>query len=75
MKRVEVFRWKVTRADGREVLTHMTLQDGRAVGAELVPGSVAYAEFPESHDELIESWLTGSPYRLVVDRQEFKQAA
>lgn len=54
----------------------MTLQDGRAMGAELVPGSLAYAEIPESNDELIESWLTGTPHRLVVcTDKELKHAA
>ena len=52
----------------------MTLDDGRAMGAQLVPGSAAYAQLPETNDELIESWMTGTPFRIAMPLEEAKAA-
>ena len=74
MKHVEVFIWRVRGSGGKDAFVHMTLDDGRAMGPQLVPGSAAYAQLPETNDELIESWMTGTPFRISMPLEEAKAA-
>lgn len=75
MKHLEVFSWRIRGSGGREAITHMTFEDGRAMGAELLKSMPVHVEVPETPEEILESWMTGKTFRVVADPVELRRAA